>query len=62
MTLQERLELVALARRYADGLERLSAAGVPGVSNSTSLIVSIELFRQLARIMEGAECLDETAR
>lgn len=59
MKQQERAELTALARQYADGLERLSGEGVRGVDNSTNLIVSIELLRQLATVLEEATCLDE---
>lgn len=59
MKQQERVELVALARQYAGGLERLSGEGVRGVDNSTNLIVSIELLRQLATVLEEAVCLDE---
>lgn len=62
MNQAERIELTALARRYADGLERLSGEGVRGVDHSTNLIVSIELLRQLATVLEEASCLDEQER
>jgi len=55
---QERLEMIEHCKHYAHELDLASQRGLPGVDTSTAVIVTAELLRQLADILEGADCLD----
>ena len=58
----DRLDLVGVAREYAGRLGKVRADGVRGGEHHRSVVGAEELLRQLANILEGATCLDETEK
>jgi len=55
----ERMDLALLAMEYGTRLQNISQAGVRGPDHFRTVVVSAELFHQLAKVLTDHPCMDE---